>query len=600
MAPTASRRPRSSSATNLDAYSSNSDNNTMAPPPAKKPRATSSATPATASTAARPATPRQQGPVVFWFRSKDLRVRDNTALYRAWVQAAQVNAQRAPVVGANPVAPRGPAAHATAQALNGTLLTCFVVCGPQYTMHDYAPAKVDFLLRNLRDLQSRLEAEFQIPLTVLHAASWDEVPKVVAEFVERVGATHLYYNHEYEVHEARRDAAVQALLAPQGAICVGAHDECIVAPGVVKSKENKVYTVYTPFRKAWQDLVKRKHPQDWLAMSPDPGANPATVRTVVPDLFGTTIPEATHEALPGYTLPIDESVLAHTRVAWPAGETAAHDRLKRFAQAKLSAYSVDRDFPSLDGCSSMSGYLTTGVISARACFNVARAANGGQIDTGDKGAVHWMQELVWREFYRHILVAFPRVSMNQPFKLDTKLVKWTDHDPATKDEAERHFTAWCEGKTGYPMVDAAMRMLVQEGYLSNRLRMVAAMFLTKDLLIDWRRGERFFMRHLIDGDLAQNNGGWQWSASTGTDSQPYFRVFNPYLQSEKFDPDAVTIRKYVPELRAVKDSKALHEPHARLPAAVFVRTGYLRPIVDHKAARVRAINAFKIAAGKVV
>ncbi|KNE55283.1 hypothetical protein AMAG_01193 [Allomyces macrogynus ATCC 38327] len=486
MAPAASRRPRSSSATNSDAYSSNSsDNSTMAPPPAKKPRATATAAASTSSSSTRPASPRQQGPVVFWFRSKDLRVRDNTALYRAWVQAAQV---------------------------------------------------------------------------------------------------------ERAARCSRR----------KGVACVGAHDECIVAPGVVKSKDNKVYTVYTPFRKAWQDLVKRKHPQDWLAMSPDPGANPASVRTVVPDLFGTAIPEATHEALSGYTLPIDESVLAHTRVAWPAGETAAHDRLKRFAQAKLSAYSVDRDFPALDGCSSMSGYLTAGVISARACFNVARAANGGQIDTGDKGAVHWMQELVWREFYRHILVAFPRVSMNQPFKLDTKLVKWTDHDPATKDEAERHFTAWCEGKTGYPIVDAAMRMLVREGYLSNRLRMVAAMFLTKDLLIDWRRGERFFMRHLIDGDLAQNNGGWQWSASTGTDSQPYFRVFNPYLQSEKFDPDAVTIRKYVPELRAVKDSKALHEPHARLPAAVFVRTGYPRPIVDHKAARVRAINAFKIAAGKVV
>jgi deoxyribodipyrimidine photo-lyase len=278
----------------------------------------------------------------------------------------------------------------------------------------------------------------------------------------------------------------------------------------------------------------------------------------------------------GFRSPVDAS-------HWPAGEAAARRRLEQFARTAVGDYHVTRDLPALDGTSALSPYLAAGVLSVRQCLAAAAAANGGRVDEGEPGPVTWVSELAWRDFYQHVLVAFERVSKGRAFKPETEGVRWRS-DP---DGLAR----WREGRTGYPIVDAAMRQLAATGWMHNRMRMVTAMFLTKDLLVDWREGERFFMQHLVDGDLGANNGGWQWSASTGTDAQPYFRVFNPSSQSKRYDPDGNYIRHYVPALRGVSTA-LLHAPE-KLSAEVLRHTGYPPRIVDHDRARVRAIEAFR-------
>ncbi len=209
-------------------------------------------------------------------------------------------------------------------------------------------------------------------------------------------------------------------------------------------------------------------------------------------------------------------------------------------------------------------------------------ANGGELERNESGATIWIRELIWREFYRHVLVGFPRVSMNRAYNMKTEGIAWrTD---------EEEFEAWCEGRTGVPFVDAGMRQLRATGWMHNRLRMVTAMYLTKDLLIDWRWGERFFMQRLVDADLANNNGGWQWSASTGTDAAPYFRIFNPWSQARRYDPEGTFIRHYLPELEDVS-TRDLHDPQ-RLAARRSEGLDYPEPLVNHKRARIRALEAF--------
>jgi deoxyribodipyrimidine photo-lyase len=267
---------------------------------------------------------------------------------------------------------------------------------------------------------------------------------------------------------------------------------------------------------------------------------------------------------------------------WTAGERAAKLRLNAFVTKQIRAYKDRRDLPAEAATSRLSPYLTAGVISPRQCLLAAAEANGGRLDGGRAGPSCWVSELIWREFYRHVLVGFPRVSMNRAFKEKTERVPWRyDGD---------QFADWCAGRTGVPIVDAGMRELAQTGWMHNRLRMIVAMFLTKDLLIDWRWGERHFMRQLIDGDLASNNGGWQWSASTGTDAAPYFRIFNPYRQGQRYDPAGNYIRQFVPELADVP-SDWLHDPN-KFPAEERQRLGYPEPMIDHAAARQQALAAF--------
>lgn len=340
-------------------------------------------------------------------------------------------------------------------------------------------------------------------------------------------------------------------------------------PGEIRTKaDGSFYTVYTPFKKAcWAHFNEHG---GWEVL-PEPASQKKS------GVSDDTAPDAAE----GFGASgVDPGL-------WPGGEAAAHERLTRFVGERIGAYKDARDFPDRDGTSAISPYLSLGVLSPRQCVVPALARNRGRIDGGNEGIVTWIQELLWREFYRHVMVAFPRVCKHRAFRPGFERVAWRD-DPAGLE-------AWKNGRTGYPIVDAAMRCLKRTGWMHNRLRMIVAMFLTKHLLIDWREGERHFMRHLVDGDLASNNGGWQWSASTGTDAQPYFRIFNPVSQSRKFDPDGSFIRRWLPELASLDDA-LIHEPWVSPLAASSI--DYPGPIVDQSAGRKRALAAFEAVRGK--
>lgn len=468
-----------------------------------------------------------------WFRS-DLRLDDNPALHHACTRSDRG------VVGV------------------------FVVTPEQWRLHDWAPVKVDFVRRTLAELSGVL-AEKNIALRILSVPDFAAVPAALRKLAHETGCDALFFNEEYEVNERRRDEAVTKQFRSELGEVYAYPDQCVFKPGTVRTGEGRYYTVYSPFKRAW-----------YRAYESDPeSAVPLGKPRKLPEMIGA--PDPVPAKIKGY-----ESIPAHAK-DWAAGESAAQKRLNSFLEKRIEAYKDERDFPGIDATSVLSPYLACGAISLRRCAHEAIRWNGGKLDKGSAGAVHWISELIWREFYRHILVGFPRVSMHRAFNLSTESLEWSEN--------EEHLAAWQEGRTGVPIVDAAMRQLVRTGWMHNRLRMIAAMFLTKNLFIDWRKGERFFMRHLIDGDLAANNGGWQWSASTGTDAAPYFRIMNPYSQSKRFDPDGSFIRRYVPELSGI-EGEAIHDP-SHLPPMARARIDYPGPIVDVSASRQWAIEAFR-------
>ena len=267
---------------------------------------------------------------------------------------------------------------------------------------------------------------------------------------------------------------------------------------------------------------------------------------------------------------------------WKIGEKEAQSILINYLDNKVLNYSRDRNDPIIDGTSRLSPYLALGIISPRRCILEALKRNNFELDSGEKGLTKWIDEIVWREFYKNIMFSFSRVSKGQPFQKYTNKIKWRFN----KDE----FNAWKNGTTGFPLIDAAMRQLKHEGWMHNRLRMVVAMFFTKNMLHDWRLGEEFFMQNLLDGDFSSNNGGWQWSSSTGTDAAPYFRIFNPLTQSKNFDAEGLFIKKYVNELKDI-DKKEIHCPSDEIRHSC----NYPIEILDLKESRLRAIDAFNAA-----
>jgi deoxyribodipyrimidine photo-lyase len=367
------------------------------------------------------------------------------------------------------------------------------------------------------------------------------------------------------VNERARDARVAAAFAKAGLSVRSFHDQCVIPPGELRTQEDKPYTVYSPFKRTWYERY-----------SAGDAPKAQGLARKQPEMLGS--PDATPERLGNFNPNAGRPDL------WKAGQDHALARLRGFIDDRIADYKDNRDFPGLNGTSTLSPSLAIGAISPRQCIEAALDANNGKLDTGGTGPVVWMSEVIWREFYRHILLAFPRVSRRQAFnpKYD---INWR-----TGKTADDHFAAWTQGKTGYPLIDAGMRQLDRDGWMHNRVRMAVAMFLSKHLLIDWRWGERHFMHTLVDGDLANNNGGWQWSAATGTDAAPYFRIFNPISQSRKFDAPGDYIRAYVDEL-ADLDEQAIHEPWKH---DGFEELGYPEPIVDHAQARERALKAFKV------
>lgn len=471
---------------------------------------------------------------LMWFRA-DLRTRDNTALCAACAAASK------------------------------GVLAVFTVCPKQWREHDWGDPRVGFLRRNLIELRAGLE-DRNIALKIIERDAFKGIENDLIDLASEHHCNALFFNEEYEVNERARDARVAAAFTKAGHSVRTFHDQTVVAPGELRTQEDKPYTVYSPF--------KRK----WYAYYNDGNAPKAQgLAKKQPEMVST--PDAIPDALGDFDSDSGRPDL------WKAGEDHARARLRSFIEGRLDAYKEDRDYPSINGTSTLSPYLAVGAISPRQCIEAALESNKGQLDKGGKGPVHWMSEVVWREFYRQILVAFPRVSRHRAFNAKYD-IEWR-----TDDQAKGQFAAWCQGKTGYPIIDAGMRQLNQTGWMHNRVRMAVAMFLTKDLLIDWRWGERYFMQNLVDADLANNNGGWQWSAATGTDAAPYFRIFNPTSQSKKFDSDGSYIRKFVDELSGVDDD-SIHAPWEH--KSLFDDVDYPKPIVDHADARDRALKAFKV------
>lgn len=427
-----------------------------------------------------------------------------------------------------------------------------------------SPNRTWFLLGSLAALRASLR-ECGSDLVVRVGAPRAVVPAVARE----IGADAVYVSRDHAPFGRRRDAAVAALLATDGVAWHPRRGVLVHEPDEVRTVDGGSFTVYSPFRRAWERLERRAV-----------GGSPARMAPLPDGLAGGvgTIPSLTDLGL-GEVPSADPSLLPEP------GEAAARVRLERWIADGVEGYAANRDRMDLvGGTSRLSADLHLGLVSAAEV--VERIASS---EAGD-GRRTFTNELVWREFYAHVLFHHPRVR-TAAYRPQFESLPWSD------DEAT--FQAWAEGRTGYPIVDAGMRQLLTTGWMHNRARLVTASFLTKHLLIDWRHGEAHFMRHLVDGDVASNNGGWQWSASTGTDPQPYFRIFNPMLQGRRFDPAGDYVRRFVPALARVP-AERIHAPwemSAREQAEAGCRIGidYPGPIVDHAAARARALTVYDVA-----
>lgn len=428
------------------------------------------------------------------------------------------------------------------------------------TLPDPADRRVEFIHASVTELQQALAATGG-GLIVRHGVAREEMPRLADE----TGARAVFFNHDDDPAALARDAAVEAALRARGVAVHHYKDAVVFEREEVLTAAQKPFSVYTPYKNAWLRRLVRHAPD---AYPVEPYADRlAPLSSPVPTLEN---------------LGFRPGNLRDLRL--PTGMTGGARLFADFLE-RIDRYADTRDFPAVKGPSYLSVHLRFGTVSVR---QLAAAA----WQRGSRGAQAWLSELIWRDFYHQILWHRPDVAAGHAFKRQYDALPWPD--------PPGHFEAWCAARTGYPLVDAAMRQLNQTGYMHNRLRMVAASFLAKDLLVDWRRGEKYFADKLIDFDLAANSGGWQWAASVGCDAQPWFRIFNPVTQSERFDPEGRFIRRYVPELAAVPD-RFIHAPWT-LPAADQQRLGcvigrdYPAPVVDHAVQRAQALALFKSAA----
>jgi deoxyribodipyrimidine photo-lyase len=446
-------------------------------------------------------------------------------------------------------------ALAAAAASAGSLVAAFVLDPRILGSPRTGAPRVRFLLDCLARLSRDLEAR-GVALLVRRGAPEREIPKLLRE--TRAGV--LSFNRDTTPLAKRRDAAVRAAAARLGVRVVERKDRVVFEAGEVRTRAGGAYSVFTPYARAWHRKLEEE---------PQP---PRRVPRLPPSGRGLR-----REALP--TAAALGCGGDGTRL--PAGgEAAARRRLRAFLAGPIARYAQDRDRPAMDGTSRLSPYLRFGAISPRECIAQAREAAACEPRLA-RGAEKWIDELVWREFYAAILEENPRV-LTGAWRRELARIRWNRDEPA--------FAAWCEGRTGYPLVDAGMRQLRETGWMHNRVRMIAASFLVKDLLLDWRQGERWFLQRLVDGDPASNNGGWQWSASTGSDAAPYFRIFHPVAQGERFDPDGAYVRRWVPELARLPGARA-HRPWQ----APELARAYPAPIVDHAERREQALERYRAA-----
>lgn len=477
-----------------------------------------------------------------WFR-RDLRAQDHAALYHALTRCGQVHC-------------------------------AFVFDREILDPLPRADRRVEFIRDALVELDASLRAlssHAQGGLIVLHAVASDAIPRLA----DALGAQAVFANHDDEPQALERDARVRTQLAAAGRDFHTFKDHTLLERSEVLTQGGHPYSVFTPYKKAWLQKADAYQLQSYDVerhahrLAPRPLAHCDAVPLLASLGFqGTNLRE----------------------LALPTGASGAQRLFDEFL-GRIQRYDSARDFPAQKGPSYLSVHLRFGTISPR---RLARTAHQ-LMQQGNAGAATWLSELIWRDFYFQILHHHPHV-VNRSFKPAYDAIAWE-----TGEEADALFTAWCEGRTGYPLVDAAMAQLNQTGYMHNRLRMVVASFLVKDLGIDWRRGETYFATHLNDFDLAANNGGWQWASSSGCDAQPYFRIFNPVSQSEKFDPDGRFIARYLPQLAPLARiaPKAVHAPWLARPlelqeAGLRLGSDYPLPVVDHDAARRRTLERYAV------
>lgn len=430
-----------------------------------------------------------------------------------------------------------------------------------------ADRRVEFILAALADLDAQLRrlSGGRAGLIVRHGRAGTEIPALAAA----LGAQAVFANHDDEPAALRRDAEVAGALADQGRAWHSFKDHVIFERSELLTAAGRPYGVFTPYKNAWLRRI------DAFQLRAYPVARHAAA------LAGSELAAG----VPGLAaIGFQPAGLPATLGRGSTGATALFDDFL----ARMDRYDRSRDFPAVKGPSYLSVHLRFGTISIR---RLAREAYQ-RMQAGGHGAEVWLTELIWRDFYHQLMHHHPQ-AMTRAFRPEYDAIRWEQGAPA-----EALFEAWCAGRTGYPLVDAAMLQLGQSGYMHNRLRMVVASFLIKDLGIDWRRGERYFAEQLLDFDLAANNGGWQWAASSGCDAQPWFRIFNPLSQSEKFDPQGVFIKRYLPQLAGLSP-KAIHAPWRAAPlelqaAGVQLGRDYPPPIVRHDEARAHTLQRYAV------
>lgn len=430
-------------------------------------------------------------------------------------------------------------------------------------LHDKADRRVEFIWQSVRELKSALQTKGG-DLIVLHGSSQHEIPQLACKLHVQA----LFANHDYEPSAIARDAYVTTQLKQNNIAFNHYKDHVIFEKDEILSVTGKPYGVFTPYKNMWLKTI-----------------NDFYVKPYPVDLYTNHLAKTTVTEMPSLTsLGFQTTNLSTMRL--PAGMQGGLTLFNDF-KARISRYKDTRDFPALKGVSYLSVHLRFGTISIRHLVREAMQAANASAQT-------WLNELIWRDFYVQILHHNPRVAMGNAYK--------SEYESLAFSNDRTLFKAWCDGNTGFPLVDAAMRQLNTTGFMHNRLRMITASFLVKDLLIDWRWGERYFADKLIDFDLSANNGGWQWAASTGCDAQPWFRIFNPITQSERFDAQGKFIRKYVPELVSC-DEKEIHAPWLMSPLRMqalnlSIGQDYPAPIVYHATQRTLALSLYKNITGK--
>jgi deoxyribodipyrimidine photo-lyase len=479
--------------------------------------------------------------VLHWFRSKDIREDDNRGLHAAAEKAKEGS---------------------------GSLITMYLFSPKDMEWHGTSAPRSDFILESLRKLKSSLQ-EKNIPLAIVTVEERGQKTDRVMQFVKDHDVSHVYANIEYEVDELRRDIKVAKHVQDQEGLSFDAlHDQTVVKPGTVVTGSGGPMKVFTPYHKAW--LAETKDDPSLLDLVPAPKGNDKDALKQFKDLFDSEIP-----SLPESKQFEGKEDQERIRKLWPAGHDAGIKRVHEFLDRKIGTYAQDRSMPALDPSSRLSPYFSSGIISVREALAITKKWNNNEhFDQGDAGVAAWVREIVFREFYRQVTVITPHTTMNLPQNLKFDNVEWEDD--------EEGWEKWCKGTTGVPFVDAGMRQLNSEAYMHNRLRMNTSSYLSGNLLLDYRRGERYFAEHLIDWDMSNNTQGWE----------PSYTIFNPVAQAEKCDPDGDFIRKWVPELKDVK-GKAVFSPHERLSKAEFEKLDYPAPHVDYRESAQRAKERYK-------